>query len=219
MKVFSGSIGGSHSLIGVDNAADSVYSSFDSGDNGGYGFDGWSFQITNVGGVYRTSSTGQNFGDINTNSLAWAAYGNPSAGTNGINVRRNLNRALSVGFALSAATAVAYRNPGNKGFSIYTDTNWSSEIYNFNTGSDIYSYNVGSGNVNLGWGYSQTSIFNIVAKQTTPTNLEVTLTRGSDTDTRNVTGALRGFKWYIFSTNGGDDLNNIFYNSVKIYRY
>ncbi len=222
MKIFSGSISSGNSIIGNDSAAN--YTSFSVGDispnnPGGYGIDGWNL-VDRVGtnGVYRTSSTSQGFGDINSNGNAWAAFGNPT-GNNGINVRRNLPRALSVGFALSAQMAAAFRNPGNKGFSLYTDTDWSSEIYNFNIGSDIYTYNIGSGNQNLGWGYSQTSVFNIVARQTTTTNLQVTVTRGSDTDTRNVTGALRGFKWYIFGTNGGNDLNNIFYNNIAVYRF
>ena len=218
MRVFGGSLAAGNSIIGSDSAAN--YTSFGVGNvvpnPGGYGVDVFNLDDrVGTNGVYRTSSTGQGFGDINSNGNAWAAYGNPT-GSNGINIRRNLSNALSVGFALSAQMAAAFRNPGNKGFSLYTDTSWASEIYNFNIGSDIYSC---TGVPNLGWGYSQTSVFNFVARQITPTSLQVTVTRGSDTDTETVTGALRGFKWYIFGTNGGNDLNNIFYNNVAVYRF
>jgi hypothetical protein len=223
MKVFSGSIGGSHSLIGVDNANNSAYDdNFISGDNGGYGFQGWNFSDrVGTNGVFIGSSTAQGFGDINVNGESFAAFGNPGGG-NGLNMNRALSRPLSVGFALSAECAIAFRS-GAKGFSLFNGTGFATEIYNFNAGpwlgNDEYTYNIGGGNQILPWLYSQTSIFRFVARQTTTTNVQVTLTRGSDTDTRNVTGNLGAFKFYIFNTNAGNDLNNLFFNSMRVYRY
>lgn len=221
MKLFSGSVGGSHSLKADDRTEN--YTSWTANNivpaNGGYGFEDWSLVGDGTRGVYKASSVGQGFGDINDGSgEAWAAYGNPQ-GNNGINVRRNLPSGLSVGFALSASMAAAYRSPGSKGFNIYTDANWTSQIYSFNIGGDNYRYNVGSGDVNLGWTYDQASVFRIVCKQNGINNVEVTVTRGSDSDTRNVTGVLRGYKFYIYGTDFTSDLHNVFYNQVKVYRY
>ena len=136
---------------------------------------------------------------------------------------RGLSADLTVGSALSASMAIAFRS-GNKGMNIHTsNTNFSNStrVYNFNVGNNQYQYDIGAGLQNLGWTYSQTSIFDIVAKQTSTTNLEVTVTRRgtSDTDTRNVTGRLRGIKFYTADTEAGNNLNNLFFNSLKIYTY
>lgn len=230
MKVFSGSIGGSHSLIADDTAAN--YSSFSNGSispaSGGYGFANWSNFPQNDGGIFRGGVAG-GFGNINTGGNSWGAYGNnTTGGTDGVDLRRNLNGALSVGFALSATMAVKYRS-GAKGLSIYSDTNWSTELFNVNVGGDQYQIdNVNQGDVN----YKSDMIIRVVLKQTSTTQYNYSVnffgTAGGTQDitkTNTKTGVIRGFKFYAFEQNNltpgepNNDNNNLYYNSIDVYRY
>jgi len=222
MKVFSGSIGGSHSLIGEDIASNSVYSpSFDNGDNGGYGFDGWSLFNEGGGGVFIGSSTPNGFGNINTSSVSFGMYSGTTAGNDGANSRRNLNRALSVGFALSGVCAVQYRN-GAKGFDAYSDTGYSTSIFNVSVESDQYRID-GSNQSDVG--YSSDMIISIVLKQSSTTNFDYSVnfkgtqvTNQNITKTGNKSGVVRGLKWYVYNTDGAGQ-SDFFFNSMKLYRY
>jgi len=226
MKVFSGSIGGSHSLIADDTAAN--YSSFNNTPaNGGYGFDGWSIAPVGGGGVFR-AGVGSGFGNINTGGNSFGAYSGTTAGTDGVNCQRNLkDRGLTVGFALSGVCAVNFRN-GGKGFSAYTDMGYSTEVFNMNVGNpggaDGYYVNGSNQNVD----YRSDMIIRVVLRQVTTTafswevNYSGTTPNGTLNVTRNsssnTTGVIRGWKFYVFDTDGAGG-SDLFFNSFDVYRY
>jgi len=216
MRVFGGSLAAGNSIFGDDNANSSAYgANVATGNNGGYGFDGWDVINSGTGGNYIGSSTNVNLGDINVNSESWGMYGS-NGGSNGCNLRRNLTGTLSVGYALSCCIAVGYRD-GAKGFDGYTSSNWSSSVFNFNiAGSYIFD-----GTTKSSWTYSQQNIFDIIVKQTTTNNINFTVTSRvftSETDTTNKSGVFKGFQFYCYNTNGGSE-NDFFANSLKVYRY
>ena len=225
MKVFSGSIAAGNSIIANDDASNAPYSNgIDNGENGGYGFGSWTV-AANGGGSYSGSSTIQGFGDININGTSWGLYagsGQDAAYT------RDLSAPLSVGWALSATIASAYRL-GDKGFNLYGGTGGTSFIVNFKiAGDNRYEFNntslpsIDPGTAEMG-DYSQTAIWDIVAKQTATSTVQVTLSRrdlGLSTSPVSFTAAVRGFQFYISNApNSGNDLQNMRFNSVKVYRY
>lgn len=219
MRVFVGSLAGSNSLFGEDlsNNYGSTRISFNDNSNAGYGFGVWDFDIFGANaGVFLGSSVSQGFGNIDTSGFSFGAYGN-SAG-NSIDIKRNLLSNLSLGYALSAAIAVNFRN-GNKGFSAYSDTNWSQEVFNFNVGSDTYAIN----GVSTGQAYSSTMIARIVLKKTNLNYYSYSVTLNSteyvqNDITFNSYDNIRGIKFYVAGTNTGNDANNLFFNSIKVYK-
>ena len=155
------------------------------GDNGGTGFNSWSVTTSNAGS-YIGSSTTQGFGDINTNGEAFGIWSsNPGTGY----FNRPFSSNLAVGYAASIKVALAYRD-GGKGVNLF-DSN-GNFLVNFSVTSNDYYFN---GSL-LGWGYSQTSVFDIVAKQTSSNNVEITVTRGAETSTVNKSGVLKEFRIY-----------------------
>lgn len=215
MRTFLGSLAGSNSLIGEDRVSNYGASSFVGATNFGYGFNAWDFLLTGNAGAF----TGISFGGIDTNGSSFGLYANP-AGNNFIDVRRNLPANLSVGYALSAAISVNFRN-GNKGFSAYSDEGWTQEVFNFNVGGG------GAGNyiingVSTGQDYSSTMVARIVLKKTNLNSYSYSVTLNSTTYTenditRNGYSNIRGFKFYTANTEVGSD-NNFYFNSIKVYR-
>ena len=136
-------------------------------------------------------------------------FGNP-AGANTAKAGRGLDEALQAGDTFSIDLAVAFRN-GSKGIDLFTG---ATKIWNFNVGGDQYQAN-GS---NLGWSYSQTSIFNLTVRQNSATSITIGLVRGSDTFSTNVTvsAGFNGFDLYVSGTEAGNDLNNLFFNNLAV---
>lgn len=214
MRTFLGSLAGSNSVIGEDRSNN--YGSFTDGSNAGYGFNPWDFDITGgSAGVFLGSSFG---GLINTGGNSFGAYANPAG--NSIDIKRNLPSNLSVGYALSAALSVNFRN-GNKGFSAYSDTNWSQEVFNFNVGGGgLGNYFING--VNTTQAYSPTMVARIVLKKTNSNFYSYSVTLNSTSYsandiTYNGYSNIRGFKFYISGTESGSN-NDLYFNSIKVYR-
>jgi hypothetical protein len=182
------------------------------GANAGSGFGSWDLFTTGTAGSFLGSSSAQGFGNINTDGQSFGMFGNPS-GDNYSNAQRSFSSALNVGDTFSIDLAVAFRN-GNKGISLFSGGFApANEVWNFNAGADQYT----AGGSNLGWAYSQTSVFNLLATQTGVDSYSISLTRGGDLYSTNITGlgGLSGFKLYVGSTDAGNDLNNLFANNLQ----
>lgn len=215
MRVFSGSLAGSNSLIGEDRASN-YGNSFVGASNFGYGFNAWDFALNGNAGGFIGSSFG---GLIDTNGSCFGAFAN-SAGNNNIDLRRNLPASLSVGYALSAAISVNFRN-GNKGFSAYNDAGWSQEVFNFNVGGGGLGNYIING-VSTGQDYSPTMVARIVLRKTNLNSYSYSVTLGTTTYTANdITyngySNIRGFKFYIANTEGAPN-NDLYFNSIKVYK-
>jgi hypothetical protein len=201
---------------GEDNAAAGAYDDgLGNGDNGGTGFSAWDIDVFDGGdggyaGTYVGSSTDQGFGNINTSGEAFGLFAGGINSASYVSCIRPF-LPLTVGNAVSAGVAVAFRS-GDKGIKLL-DSN-DNELYKFSVGGDEYKIN----NANLGWGYSQASVFNIVARQIDVNTINIILTRGTDIDSRNATGVVSKIEFYNDGTNGGD-LENLRFNSLKLYPY
>lgn len=182
------------------------------GANAGSGFGAWNLYTTGTAGNFLGSSVASGFGDIDTAGQSFGMYGNPS-GNNYFNAERSFSSSLNLGDSFSIDLAIAFRN-GNKGISLFSGGFApENEIWNFNVGGDQYN----AGGNNLGWSYSQTSIFNLLATQTGATSYTISLTRGLDTYSTNIVGSggLSGFRMYVGSTDAGNDLNNLYANNLQ----
>ena len=211
--------------IGQDNATSSAYSDgFQDGDNGGSGFTSWQLiesgtNLANSGVSIGDSTVGA--GNINTSSISFAAFAhknNTPANTAYLDLNRNIPVALTAGYALSAAVSVNFRN-GAKGLVLFADTNQTTQIYAFSVESDQYRIN----NVNKSaWLYSATSIFEIIAKQTTATTVEVTTRRRGLADAPDVQtfiGTVNSLRLFANNTENNLAQNNLYFNSLKVYQY
>jgi len=182
------------------------------GANAGSGFGSWNLYTTGTAGNFLGSSVSQGFGNIDTDGQSFGMYGNPT-GDNYFNAERSFSSALNTGDTFSINLAVAFRN-GSKGISLFSGGFApANEVWNFNVGGDNYT----AGGSNLGWAYSQTSVFNLLATQTSANTYSISLTRGGDLYTTNISGlgGLSGFRMYVGSTDAGNDLNNLFANSLQ----
>lgn len=192
-------------LTGKDDAGN--YSTWANNENQGYGFSAWDLWTSGNAGFFIGNSLLQGFGDINVDDKAFGMYGNPD-GDNFSNAQR-LFTIWSDGATFSIDMAIAYRN-GNKGIDIFA-TGFEL-IWNFNVGGDNYT----AGGVNQGWAYSQTSVFQLTVTQN-GSDVDITLIRGADIYTTTIPGkSLIGFKLYCGSTDDNNDLNNLYFNNLKI---
>jgi hypothetical protein len=199
-------------VLATDVASNYTTETWVNGSNLGSGFGAWDLFTSGTAGYFIGDSVAQGFGNVNSGSSAFGMFGNP-AGDNYANAQRALSTPLSTGQAFSIDLAIAFRN-GNKGISLFAGGfDDPSQIWNFNVGGEIYS----AGGTDLGWAYSQNSVFSLTATQLSLTSVGISLVRGSDTYTSTVTSAsgLSGFRAYVGSTDAGNDLNNLFVNNMQ----
>lgn len=202
-------------ITNTDNAANyggAGEPGWTNGSTAGAGFAAWNL-YTGGGsaGNFLGSSATAGFGDIDTGGQSFGMWGNPTGTTNYFNAERAFSSALSTGDTFSIDLAIAYRN-GNKGINLYAG-GFGTEVWNFNAGGDQYY----AGGSTLGWAYDQASVFKLTATQTSATQVGISLIRGTDTYSTNVTVAsgLSGFKAYVGSTDDGNALNNLFINNLQ----
>ncbi|MAT59534.1 MAG: hypothetical protein CMF23_16305 [Ignavibacteriae bacterium] len=96
----------------------------------------------------------------------------------------------------------------------------TSDVFRFQAASDKYEKRELLGSYDdLGWSYSQTSIFTVEITQVNGTQVYVRISRGSDIYTSsliNAGGRIDEVEFYVGSTEVGNDLNNLFFNSLEI---
>ncbi len=211
--------------LNSDNASN--YTTWDNGSNLGTGFTNWDLWTQNTDGSHFAGhflgdSAGQGFGNINTGTKAFGMYGNPTnANAPQANAQRFLNSTGSTqvggrsyllsGQSFKIDLAVAYRN-GFKGIDLL-DQNFT-QLFNFNVANNLYTTTT---NADLGWAYSQTSIFQLEVQQTDTNTYTVKITRGVDTYlSGNRTGQFSGFKLYVGDATDGNNLNNLFFNNLQV---
>lgn len=210
-------------LLGSDNAGN--YSNWTNGSNLGSYLTAWDLWTTGSGnvGFYLGDAVDQGFGDINTSSKGFAMYANSSTVNDvpatyaqrfisGTGSPETSSRAyLLPGMSLKISVAVAYRN-GQKGIR-FKGQNFE-DLFLFDVTSDQYRVN----ETNLGWTYSQASIFIITIEQVNTSQYRVNIVRGTDEyNSENINGVVSGFLAFITDTDTGSDLNNLFLNSIEIY--
>jgi hypothetical protein len=212
LLVFMGSNAVSQIVTNTDTANNYTTGTWTNGANAGSGFGAWDLFTSGSAGFFVGSSASQGFGNIDTGGSSFGMFGNPS-GDNYANAQRSFSSSLNTGDTFSIDLAIAFRN-GNKGISLFSGGFApANEVWNFNAGGDNYT----AGGSNLGWSYSQTSIFSLLATQSASDTITISLTRGVDTYSTNITGfgGLSGFRMYVGSTDAGNDLNNLFANNLQ----
>jgi hypothetical protein len=213
--------------LGSDNASN--YASWNDGDNLGTGFTPWQIQLNPIGGGnagnFLASSATDAFGDIDSSGKSFGMNGNPFPTNSNANAKRFLNntgstQVLGRSFLLPGQyfkidLTIAFRN-GYKGMDLLDQND--SFLFNFNVENDIYSTTTNS---NLGWTYSQFSIFQLEVKQIDTNVYQIILTRGSDVyNSGNRTGQFSGIRLYVGNTviTADNQLNNLYFNNLLIQR-
>lgn len=209
--------------LGSDNAGN--YTTW-SGNNFGTGFTNWNLTTNTSGGGsaghFIGNAVTDGFGNVNTTNKAFGMFGNPNPNNPQANAQRYLNNTGSAqvagrsfllpGQSFKIDLAIAFRN-GYKGIN-FRDQNLAF-LFNFNVESDQYRVN----GTDLGWIYSQTSIFQMEVQQTDVNTYVVIITRGSDVyNSGNRTGQFAGIELYIGNTNAGNALNNLYFNNLLFQR-
>ncbi|HHT21755.1 MAG TPA: hypothetical protein GXZ87_00360, partial [Bacteroidales bacterium] len=191
--------------VASDNAGN--YTSWNNGSNEGFGFGAWNLWQSNTSGWFLGSSSEKGFGNIDINGKSFGLWGNPS-GDNYANAQRLVSN-WGDGATFSIDIAVAFRN-GSKGITLFA-TSWN-EVVSFNISGDQYKFN----GTNLGWAYDQASVFKLSVTQQ-GSDLNVRLSRGTDVHTATIVDkTLYAFKLYNGSTDAGNDLNNLYFNNLKV---
>lgn len=207
-----------------DNASN--YTTWINGSNAGTGFTVWDIwtqntDASNFAGHFLGSSTVQGFGDVNVSNLAFGMFGNPVGANPQANAQRFLNNTgsptvggrayLLPGQSFVMDLAVAYRN-GYKGIELM-DQNFGL-LFNFIVQNELYTT---STSTDLGWTYNQASVFTLKVNQIDVNVYEVIITRGSDSySSGSRTGQFSGVKLYVGNTADSNNLNNLFFNNLKV---
>jgi len=182
-----------------------------SGSNMGTGFSVWGLATsgsTGSAGHFISDAAADGFGNMDGTTADFGMYGN--GGDMYAVSARDFASPLTNGQTFSIDLAIAYRN-GNKGINLQTS---STTDFTFQVSSDTYLAN---GNP-LAWSYSQTSIFTIEVTQTSATEIEVRITRGSDVyNSGIITTSERLSKFTLFiGETGSNALDNLYINNLEI---
>lgn len=213
-----------------DNAAAAVYNDgWQTGDNGGTGFNAWDLSNNNNGANGSASFAGYFIGDstagsgnINTAGKSFGIYANPGTVNTFATAQRTFSGGtLAVGQTFSLQLAVNFRN-GSKGFNLRAGG--TNNVFTFNVAGDNYTYQVNSGtSTTLSLGFQSDSVFTLSFNQVSASSESVTISRtsaGGGTETPlNQTFALSGitgFELFNSNTDDGSPQNNLFFNNLSV---
>ena len=183
---------------------------FSSGQNGGFGFNAWSFTQGGNSGTFIG-----NPGITGMSSESFGLYANPTNSGNFIDVNRNLSTAMQVGDTFSFQWGANWDSggPGNTGFNIYVG---GSQLINVNMGG---SSTITINGTNTGFSFGTTAM-NWTFFYSDATTLVVTANDrdGSGTYSNNftVTGGIDAFRWYASQLVAGDAQRQPYYNNLLV---
>jgi len=193
---------------GDDSAGNYDIGAFTNNANGGTGFGPWVFNV-GAGAVVDLGSSATNSGNIDsTNGLSFRFYG--GVGSTYGEAVRDFNSPLTVGDEFSVNIAYNF-NGGNRGMNILNAS--GNELLNVNYGgADTLSLQFsGSGSVILRTDYISTAVVEVVVKQLTGNQLDVTITRNDGFTTNLVSTGLSSHAAKVKFYNGGHDGDNANY--------
>lgn len=209
----------------ADSPEESVYQkspAWESGDNGGDGFQGWNL-VANGGtpescGFSIGDSRSLGSGTTGINSASGKAFGLQARGQGtSADAYRSLAAPLQPGQSVSFELAVNFRN-GNKGVDLRT-AGEEKKIFNFNIGADNYVvHESASGNGSVGDAYHADTIFKITFTQTSDAGGDWTIERLggiSSVSKGTYTGQAGGLKFYAMGTDDSPE-NDLWINNLVL---
>jgi hypothetical protein len=196
--------------VGSDNANNYTLGQDLNGANGGSGFGAWSVvgngNATIFSGAFVGNNTTQNGrASIGSPSQVFGLYANPAGAF------VDLRRTFSGGLGMAPGNAFSWQGSyswsgGNRGFSLYSGSDWTGEILNLNhSGSDALTYTVGLSN-----GTALTNIFNqaftITLTLVSAGNINLQAVSGTNNFSQNfaISGTPTSFKWYFSGAPDGN---------------
>jgi hypothetical protein len=214
----------SYALIASDNAGTNNYpgGAWSAGSNGGSGFGAWSLPGSAGTGGFNGNFIGAgaglpNYAPLYTDGVAFSIY----AGGDGAfqDALRPFSSTMSVGDTFTHSIAFSFDN-GNKGFDVYSATNGTGQVFNFNINSTGYSWTGGGSNAMTPFTPNRTNGVVINFGFTlTPTGFNYTIGSAQDaglTQAGSVTAAGIGSIKYYISGAGGGDPGNLYFNNLSV---
>jgi hypothetical protein len=206
------------SSIASDNASNPTYSGgWSNGQNGGTGFGAWSLANNNGGSLFAgnfiapSTQIGPNIG------TAFQMYANPGGATNVAN--RSLTGALATDQIFSFDLSVNYRNPGDRGFRLFSGGPSGTDLLDFEVMNDRYILTIGGSSQDLfGNAYSGTAPFSFSFNQLGGNDVLVSVVRPGFTtfsQVANLAGTIDSFQLFIQGT-GNQDQANIGANGFSV---
>ncbi len=196
--------------VGSDNANNYTVGQNLDGANGGTGFGAWS-TVTNgnatlFAGAFVGNNTTQNDRQsIGSPSQVIGLYANPTGAF------VDLRRTFAGGLGMQAGNSFSWQGAyswagGNRGFSLYSGSDWSGEILNLNHGGgDALNYTVGaSSGVAIANIYNTAFTVNLTLVSAGNLQLQVTTDSASFDQTFAISGSPTSFKWYFSGAPDGD---------------
>jgi len=200
-----------------DNGGNSAYSDgWQSGDNGGSGFNAWIFNNGANSGEFIGSPAGNGMGTTGIGTSAFGVYSTQNGQY--YNAYRQIAAGMGIGDAFSFWWAMAWdtgANGLNKGIALKAGTNDVIAINNNGT-----SPNITVNAINSNFGYGTTPML-VTVTRTSGTQYSFSMSpdrdgTGSYSVTINSTSAIDGFNIYG-SNNTGDGARNVYYNNFANY--
>jgi hypothetical protein len=214
--------------VGGDNASN--YSSGDlNGQNLGTGFGSWSVVSNNdpIGEIYAgtfltndvTQNGRQSIGSGEPSSV-FGLYANNSANATS-SAFVDLRRSFASGLPMTTGDSFSWQGSfsfagGNRGFSLYSGSDWTGEILNLNHGGgDSLNYTVGESS-----GITLANIFNLAFTVTltlvTADSIQLQAVAGAESfdQTFSISGAPTTFKWYFSGAPDGSGNYEPFINNL-----
>jgi fibronectin-binding autotransporter adhesin len=193
----------------TDNAGNSPYSDgWAAGDNGGTGFNAWTFNQGGSSGTYLADPASKSITGMSNPS--WALFGNAGGF---IDANRSFSSALQIGDTFTLVWGINFdTGAGNKGFNLYVG---GTQVANVNNGNSS-AITVNGNNTGFGYGTAAMTWTAFYSNATTLV-LSANDRDGSGTFTTNIaiSGALNNFRFYIAGNNNGGNAEPL-YNNLRI---
>jgi len=213
-----------YALIASDNAGPANYpgGTWSDGSNGGSGFGAWSLPGSSGTGGFNgnfigTASGLPNYSSLYTGGVAFSIY----AGGDGAfqDALRPFSTGMSVGDIFTHSIAFSFDN-GNKGFDLYSGTDGTGQVFNFNINDTGYSW-TGGGTAPMTTfvGVRENGVVIDFSFTLTPTGFNYAIGSAQDaglTQSGSVAAAGIGSVKYYISGAGGGDPGNLFLNSPTV---
>lgn len=213
-----------YALIANDVASNYTTPTWTNGANLGSGLGAWSLpgaagSTNGFNGSFIGSGSGlPNYSSLYTGGVAFSIYagGDPGAFQDAL---RPFSTAMSVGDVFTHSIGFSFDN-GNKGFDLYSATDGTGQVFNFNIGGAGYTWTGGGSNAMTPYTPDRTNGVVINFSFTlTPTGFDYTIGSPQDaglTQSGSVAAAGVGSIKYYISGAGGGDGGNLYFNNLSV---
>jgi hypothetical protein len=217
-----------YALIASDNAGTANYpgGTWTAGSNGGSGFGAWSLPGSSGSDGFNGNFIGvgenlPNYSSLYSGGVAFSIYAGNNDGGEGAfqDALRPFSTVMAVGDTFTHSIGFSFDN-GNKGFDLYSGTDGTGQVFNFNIGGGSYSWtDGGSAAMTTFPGIRENGVVIDFSFTLTPTGFNYTIGSAQDaglTQSGSIAAAGIGSVKYYISGAGGGDPGNLYFNNLEV---